>query len=122
VKSRTCDVLPAIAKIAELAHPDLSLGDRMQRLLTRLELGIPAIAVDLALFAGDSLSRADYLRLTKAQLVTFAAIDAATDEALSVCVSHNKAKMKAIRAASRRARAEQSRTHFAEPILAPYQP
>jgi replicative superfamily II helicase len=122
VKSRTCDVLPAIAKIAELVHPGLSLGNRMQRLLTRLEIGIPAVAADLATFAGDSLSRADYLQLTKAELVMFAAIEVATDEALSACVSQNRAKLKAIRAACRRARAEQSRAHFAEPILAPYQP
>jgi len=122
VKSRTCDVLPTVAKIAELVHPGLSLGNRIHRLLTRLELGIPAVAADLAVFSGDSLSRADYLQLTKAGLVTFVAIDAAEDDALLACVSKNRSKLKVIRGASRRATEEQATPSFAEPILTPYEP
>jgi hypothetical protein len=115
-------VLPTVAKIAELVHPGLALGNRIHRLLTRLELGIPAVAADLAAFTGDSLSRADYLQLTKSGLVTFVAIDAAEDDALLACVSKNRLKLKAIRDASRRVRAEQAGPSFAEPILAPYEP
>jgi helicase len=48
VKSRTCDLLPTVGRIAEILTKDLALGNRVERLLTRLEIGVPSVAVDLA--------------------------------------------------------------------------
>jgi helicase len=60
VSSRTCDLLPAVARVATFLHPGLDLTDRVSRLLVRLELGVPAPAVALARSAGTKLGRPDY--------------------------------------------------------------
>lgn len=63
VTSRTNDILPVAAKIAEQLHPTLDLNNRLLRLLIRLEIGIPATLTDLAIITGKVLSRGDYLLL-----------------------------------------------------------
>ncbi|MEP6960485.1 MAG: DEAD/DEAH box helicase [Acidobacteriota bacterium] len=97
VKSRTCDLLPTVARIAELLTTDLNLGDRVERLLTRLEIGVPSAAVDLAALAGDKISRGDYLRLINVGLATPSALQAASDESILACVDASKAKMEAVK-------------------------
>src|SRR5690349_2378062 len=68
VASRTCDLLLAVTRVAELLHPGLDLSERCSRLLTRLEVGVPAAAVPLAAQAGTRLTRGDYLSLLRAGL------------------------------------------------------
>ena len=53
VGARTCDILPTAARVAEILHPTLNLGDRVARLTLRLTFGIPGAAVDLAREAGE---------------------------------------------------------------------
>jgi helicase len=48
VASRTCDLLPAVVRIATILHPGLELTDRFEKLLTRLEVGVHAGVVEIA--------------------------------------------------------------------------
>ncbi len=107
VRARTCDVLPAVIRIASLLHPSLDLATRQERLLTQLELGLPATAVDLALLAGDRLARADYLRLLGAGLCTVAVIERGEDDALLGCLDGSWEKLRALRRAVRDAHARE---------------
>ena len=97
VAARTCDMLPIAADIAEILHPGLDLADRVGRLVVRLDLGIAGPAVDLARHARTRLSRSDYGRLIKAQLVTASAIDKAGDPAILACVDGDKTKLIVVR-------------------------
>jgi hypothetical protein len=121
VKSRTCDVLPIVAQIAELLHHDLVLGNRIERLIVRLEIGIPAASVELARQTGDQLSRGDYLRLVRAGLTTFETIESANDDTILPCVERQAAKLAAIRRAVVRNKENSGRTISTPPILPPYE-
>ena len=120
-KSRTCDVLPTVATIAELLHPDFSFGDRIGRLLFRLELGIPAGAIELATYTGDQLSRGDYLRLVKADLINISALESAEDRKLLECLEENPLKVAAVRQAVEAYPRLDTGPVYPEPILSPYE-
>lgn len=122
VTSRTCDVLPAIARIAELLYPGTDWMQRTTRLVLRLELGIPSEAVDLARQCGKSLSRGDYLRLTQAQLVDPDALLSASNEALLSCVGYDKTKVGVARAGAEAHKEAAKRLQSSLPALAPYKP
>jgi hypothetical protein len=106
VAARTCDLLPAVARVATILHPELDLTERIPRLLVRLELGIPAGAVALARHAAARLTRGDYQELVKASLNTPEAVEAANDEALLTCVGGDAEKVRAVREAAAAIRAE----------------
>lgn len=97
VASRSCDVLPVVANIAQVLHPDLDLGDRVKRLTTRLEIGISAKAMFVAEHIGATLSRPDYQRLIVAGLHDWEAIEKAGDEQLLDCFDGSSIKLEAIR-------------------------
>ena len=99
VRARTCDLLPTVAKVAELLNPGLDLSPRVHRLLMRLELGIPSDAVSLAIFTNDRLSRGDYLALSRAGLCDFAKIVTADDDPLLSKVGGHKNKLAELRKA-----------------------
>ena len=82
VCARTCDLLPFVAKVAEVIHPDLSLEDTVARLLARLETGAPAPATDLCRRLGTALNRGDYQRLTAAGCAEIKQIAERSDEVL----------------------------------------
>lgn len=65
VVARTCDILPIVASIAEILHPELNLSDKVSKLLLRLELGIPSSIIELAEVLGRTLNRGEYLELPK---------------------------------------------------------
>ena len=108
VCARVCDVLPTVARIAELVHPGLDLGDRLQRLLVRLEIGLPQDAADLALVAGDLLVRADYLRLLREGRCTLDAVAGGEAAPLLACVGGDTERLEALR---RRVRRHLARAH-----------
>lgn len=62
---RTRDVLPAVAKIAELIHPAATVAraPEIDQLLRCLEYGVPANVLSLVEALGSELSRGDYLAL-----------------------------------------------------------
>src|SRR5439155_20151356 len=74
VASRTCDLLPVVARTAEILHPELDLNERTEGLMVCLELGLPHDLAELGRAAGRSLTRGDYLQLRAAGLGTVAAV------------------------------------------------
>lgn len=93
VAARTCDVLPTVARVAELLNPGLDLSNRVTRLLTRLELGIPAAAVELGSRIGRVLTRGDYLNLLKVGVATVEQFEAADEKVLLSCFADNAEKL-----------------------------
>jgi len=102
VTGRTCDVLPMIARTAELLHAGLDLEQRVARLLLRLDLGIQGPAVDLARFTQRALDRADYRRLCEAGLTTREALAGAEDTRLLPLLGNDRRKVAAVRDALER--------------------
>ena len=83
VVSRTGDMLPLVAGVAELVHPGLDLSDMLPRLLVRLQIGLPVGMADLAHAVGDTLSRAQYLALSDIPLHTMDDIQRADTDTLT---------------------------------------
>ncbi|MDP9473321.1 MAG: hypothetical protein M3Q71_22100 [Chloroflexota bacterium] len=122
VATRSCDLLPTVARVAELLHPGLDLAERQARLLTRLELGVPGSLVDLARLTGSRLTRGDYLRLYRAGLTSMEAIEDSSDEQLLQLLGANEEKLGQVRQATERHRREASEITSSFPILPPYEP
>ncbi|MFA5780335.1 MAG: DEAD/DEAH box helicase [Elusimicrobiota bacterium] len=93
VVSRTCDILPAVARVAELLNPNLELSSRVSRLLVRLELGIPADIADIGFRIGRILTRGDYLNLLKAGINTVEQFENSTENVLLTCLGNNREKL-----------------------------
>ena len=119
VTERTCDVLPTIARAAELLHPGLQLGDRASRLVFRLAYGIQGPAVDLAKYTERTLDRADYRRLCAARLTERDRLAAADDRTLLPMLANDRHKLTVLRAAIDRW--GQTRTTRAAVPLPPYE-
>lgn len=100
VAARTADLLPTVARVAELLHPDLEFGNRVGRLVTRLTYGAPAAAADLARYAGSALLRGDYLRLAAKGLCEPQPIAAADDETILACVDGDHVRLRTVREAA----------------------
>lgn len=120
VSGRTCDLLPTAIRVAEILNPGLDLSRRQIRLLTRLEIGLPGEAVDLALNAGRALARGDYLSLQAAGLLDISAIEQSDDAALLDCVQGDRSKLAAVRGGAAAFR-EMENQPPVTPILEPYQ-
>jgi replicative superfamily II helicase len=121
VAARTCDLLPTAARVAEILHPTLDLGDRVGRLTIRLMLGIPGPAAALARIIGSDLLRGDYCRLATAGLCSIETISAADDQALLACVDNDRSKVALIRRAILTMSARQDETPIiAGPLLDAY--
>lgn len=121
VATRTCDLLPTVARIAEIMHPDLDLGERVSRLAVRLTLGVPAPVVELAQQAGADLLRGDYRRLVEAALCDADAIDAADDAAILGCVDQDRRRLETVRRAAAAVRRKRElAAAVTKPILEPY--
>lgn len=120
IASRTADLLGTAARVAELLHPELQFGDRIDRLTLRLTLGISSHAVGLARHAGINLTRGDYRRLVAAELVEPEAVLAATDEQLLTCLDQDRFRLALVKAAATAAVADQIATEAESIELAPY--
>lgn len=99
LRNRMTDILPVVGRVAEVLHPGLDLGDRMGKLLVRLETGVPAPMVPLASVLGPTLSRGDYLSLFSAGLTEVDALTAASDDQILNCLERNENKLHAVREA-----------------------
>ncbi|MEJ0053158.1 MAG: DEAD/DEAH box helicase [bacterium] len=93
VAARTCDVLPTIARIAELLNPGFDLSNRVSRLLIRLEIGVPAAGVELGSRIGRILTRGDYLNLLKAGISTAEQFETADEKVLLSCLGDSTDKL-----------------------------
>jgi helicase len=113
VAARTCDLVPVAARVAEILHPTLDLGDRVRRLAIRLTHGIPAAVIELAQLAGADLLRGDYCRLAAARLCEPDQINAASDNQILACVDKDKRKLALVRDIAQRI--AKQREHAATP-------
>jgi helicase len=122
ISARTCDLLGVAARVAELLHPDVIFGDRIERLSLRLMLGIPASLVGLARHAGVELTRGDYRRLVAAGLIDHRQIAAASDDTLLSCVDSDPRRLAIIRSggAALAAAAERESKQVPQAQLTPY--
>lgn len=122
IAARTCDLLPAAARVAQILHPGLELADRIGRLVVRLAFGVPAAAVDLAQHAQTKLRRGDYLRLVAAGLCAPEEILIAPEDHLLQCIDNDRSKLVVIRTAAEvlAARQRNGAGLMPSPILEPY--
>jgi hypothetical protein len=109
------------ARVAEIPHPGLNLGKRVAWLLTRLEVGVPAAAADLAAVAGSRLARGDYHRLLRAGRCTIDAVEQRSDGELLDCLAGDKEKVAILRDAVKTYRERQDEQESSTPILPPYE-
>lgn len=98
-RSRTCDLLHTVSRVAATVHPSLDLNGRVDRLLIRLEVGVPPAAVELATHAGTRLTRGDYRRLLEAGKCSIDVLRDCPDEQLLELLSGNAPKLLALRRA-----------------------
>ena len=122
ITSRTCDVLPAVARIAEVLHPQLDLVQRVNRLLVRLDIGLPSDAANLALHAGSQLTRGDYLALKQLNIVKIDQLETADDTIVLQALNGEQSKLAVIRKAQIEAKTTEQPQVYERPILAPYEP
>lgn len=118
VRARTADVLPTVAMVAQLLHPGLDLASRLSKLLVRLELGIPAEAVNLAMLTSDRLSRGDYLSLAGADLIDLSKIADTEDAVLLRHIAGSRTKLREIRKAVTISQTNQN--NVTEPVVPAY--
>lgn len=124
VAARTCDLLPTVARIAELLHAGLDLSERTRRLLTRLQTGVSAPLIALADQLEASLTRGDYRRLLQAGLLTFEALENTPDTILIKVLGGGgeaEGKASAIKRAVLKLREEPLPLPVPRPILPPYE-
>lgn len=97
VSDRTCDVLPTVGQIIEYFNPSVMLSDRVEKLITRLAIGVHANMVFLANELGSKISRGDYQELMRAGYISFEVIENAKDEELLICIGSDPIKLISIR-------------------------
>jgi hypothetical protein len=83
------DILPTVIRAAEVLH-DAELSERESQLMLRLQLGLPTALVPIAMHTGTDLSRAQYLALHRAGLITPAAIRSAEPDQLLAILDDDK--------------------------------
>lgn len=90
---RTRDLIPAVAAVVHQLNPELDVDSLVERTMVRLELGIPAGIVDLALALNVDLSRAEWLSLNAAGATTVEKVlDLENDELIAVLGSPGAAQ------------------------------
>jgi hypothetical protein len=122
VTSRTCDVVPMIARAAEILHGGADLQERVARLLLRLELGIRGPAVNIARYAERRLDRGDYERLCDAGMTEQEALAKTDDAALLKLLGNDTSKVRVVRDAAQRLRTARPARAPAPPLLPKYEP
>ena len=108
VVNRMLDILPTVIRVAEVLY-DADLSERESRLMLRLQLGIPAELVPIALGLGTDLSRPQYLTLHRAGLTTAAAIASAeSDHLLAIVDGDNELRQRVLDVAEQLAELERA--------------
>jgi replicative superfamily II helicase len=120
VATRTQDLLPIVARVAELLHPNLDLSERSKRLSARLGAGVSAKILDLVLRTGTQLSRPDYQNLLKEGLSDMENLRSATKDKILKCVEGSEEKCSLIEDAIRDF-FEKDSTDLHVPLIPPYE-
>ncbi len=95
--SRTHDVIPVVARLAEIFYPTLDLELRMKRLLARLEVGAPSAMGSLAELLGARLTRSDYRALLLAGVTEVQTLSDLDDESLGEVLQADAFKIHEVR-------------------------
>lgn len=119
VSSRTYDIIPTVARMAELLHVGLDLGGKVRNLLVRLDVGVPSSIVEIAEYTGNRLGRGDYQSLVRAGLTTVDAIATGTNEQLLACVDQSAEKLEALRQAVELHERKVQKSSISGPLLPP---
>jgi helicase len=98
----------------------LDLSERLNRLLVRLELGVPSSIVELATQLGNRLTRGDYLRLIRSGLANVETLKSVDDQTILPCVGNDSDKLEHIRLAIIRVDMK-NKIEVPSPILPEYQ-
>jgi replicative superfamily II helicase len=120
VVSRTQDVISTVVAMALEVHPTADISAFAQLLPSQLDLGVPGPAAALAV-AGADLRRADYVRLSHAELGTFESVLAAADAMLLPLIRNSAARLTTLRAAAQKLN-DDARIASAEDLLGPIDP
>jgi helicase len=115
--SRTRDLIPVAARIAEIFNPGLELGERIEKLHIRLELGIPSSLCVIAKYLGNSFSRGDYHGLMKIGLREWKDVENLEQENLLNVLSGNEDKLNLLRQTAKIALGETDRFRENIPFL-----
>jgi len=89
VVNRMLDILPTVIRVAEVLH-DVDLSERESQLMLRIQLGLPAALVPIAMQLGTDLTRPQYLDLHRAGLTTSATIKSADPDQLLALLGGGK--------------------------------
>ncbi len=120
VVSRTQDVISTVVAIAQEVHWTAEISSLAQLLPSQLDLGVPGPAAALAI-AGADLTRADYVRLSRAGLGDFASVLAADDDTLLPLMGDSPARLASLRAAAQKLN-DEARAVSAEALFGPIDP
>lgn len=121
VSTRTSDLLPVAARVAEILYPGLDFGHRIGRLTVRLTHGVPGSVAEIAREAGAELLRGDYCILAAAGLGEPDAVEAGSDAHLLGLLGGSRTKVGLVRAAAKRVAARRAEAARAmTPVLAAY--
>ncbi|MCX5695999.1 MAG: DEAD/DEAH box helicase [Candidatus Omnitrophica bacterium] len=96
VVSRTCDILPVVARVVEILYPGSDLNQRVSRFLVRLELGVSGKILEIAMRLGKKLTRGDYLRLLSNNICTMNDIENLEEKVLLKFIEGDKNKLSSI--------------------------
>lgn len=97
VSTRTRDLIPVTMRVVEQIHPGAVNADLEERLLLRLEIGIPASIVELGSRAGTALTRGDYLALLRESLTSREAIEDCSPVRLKEVLGGNASKVELLK-------------------------
>ena len=90
-----------------LLHGIADFEVRLERLMVRLELGIPGDVVEFAKSLGDRLSRGDYLALHNSGLTDSSKLATVSDDSLQQLLNSHE-KVRALRNAAERNKGEKA--------------
>lgn len=107
VAARVVDILPVVADVAQILHPEIDLSQRVAALLTRLQLGIPPEMASLGVIVGSDLTRGDYLNLLSNKITTCETIDRLKDAELMKILGKDPRKLGGVRQKIKAAEAEE---------------
>ena len=119
--SRTRDVIHIVGTIAEHLHVGLDLTERLNKLFTRLELGVSSSIFELAKVTGSQLTRGDYQSLVRAGVNTIDVIENSSDEQILEVLNGSDEKLQIIRTAIKRLH-EEAVDDTPYPVIPPYEP
>lgn len=122
ISSRTNDLVSTVTAVAELLHEGADLSENLARLSHRLESGVSAQMLDIARFAGNQLSRADYHELKRGGLTSMSLIERAHDQQLLQLLSGSEEKREVLRQAVDAHRNLKVQPVLRTPLIPPYDP